>query len=87
VIFDTREQRESSDEMRQRIGTLMESLGAVVEGSESLGVRPFARCANRKFTDGAYARYRVRAEGPFHRELSGRLRLDKTVNRAFCERV
>jgi ribosomal protein S6 len=85
VIFDTRERDESPDDMRGRIGHTMETLGATVETAEDLGTRDFARRANRRFISGAYARYVVSASPSFGAELDGRLRLDKTVNRALIE--
>ena len=87
VIFDTREQKESSADMLVRIGELMKTLGASVNASDSLGVRSFQRCAKRKFREGAYATYSVSAEPTFGGELLSRLRLDKTVNRTFIERI
>ena len=85
VIFDTREQRESPDALRLRLSQLMESLGAAVEGVEDLGTRNFARCANRRFASGSYAGFTVSAPSAFCGELTGRLRLDKTVNRTLVE--
>ncbi|MDR3116982.1 MAG: 30S ribosomal protein S6 [Puniceicoccales bacterium] len=85
VVFDTREQRESPDAMRLRLGQLMESLGATVEEAVDLGPRNFARCANRRISSGSYAGYTVSAPPAFCGELTGRLRLDKTVNRTLVE--
>ncbi|MDR3316480.1 MAG: 30S ribosomal protein S6 [Puniceicoccales bacterium] len=87
LVFDTREQRESADDMRQRIGKMMESLGASVEASRSLGIFPFARCTSRKFTAGSYAQYELAAKGSFNGEFTAKLRLDKTVNCALIERL
>ncbi|MDR2576609.1 MAG: 30S ribosomal protein S6 [Puniceicoccales bacterium] len=87
VIFDTREQEESPDEMRRRLGTLMATLGAKVEEDKSLGIRDFSRCASRKFQSGAYAQYLVSAPSSFNGEFSKRLRLDKTIDRALTERL
>ncbi|MDR0340079.1 MAG: 30S ribosomal protein S6 [Puniceicoccales bacterium] len=87
VIFDAREQQESPDEMRDRVGKLMESIGAELSASESLGTKAFARCRSKKFREGAYASYLLAAEPSFDEGLLSRLRLDRTVNRTFVEKV
>jgi ribosomal protein S6 len=87
VIFDARGQQESPDEMRDRVGNLMGSLGAELAASESLGTKPFARCRSKQFREGVYARYLLAAEPSFGEGLLSRMRLDRTVNRTLIERL
>ncbi|MDR1436261.1 MAG: 30S ribosomal protein S6 [Puniceicoccales bacterium] len=87
VIFDTREQRESAADMLLRVKELMESLGASVISADNLGMKSFQRCAKRKFREGAYGSYSLSAKPSFGKALLERLRLDRTVNRTFVERV
>lgn len=87
VIFDTREQAESGEEMMKRLSDLMSSLGATINESKYLGVKDFARCASQKFTSGAYAEYQLSAPSSFCAEIKNRLSLDKTVNRVMIENI
>ena len=87
VIFETREQKESAEEMLQRLGTLMQGLGGTVESAKNLGVHDFARCTDRHFRSAPYAQYVVHAAGDFNGKLGSRLKLDKTVNRVLIEKA
>jgi ribosomal protein S6 len=87
VIFDTRGQRESPDEMRDRVGELVKALGGELKLAESLGAKEFARCRRRQFREGFYAKFRVAAGPTFGKGLLSRLGLDRTVNRTFIERL
>lgn len=85
VVFDTRERKESGDEMLASLRELMESLGATVENGRPLGQRTFAR-GDRRFPSGFYGQYDLLADGDFDSKLRKRLRLDDRVNRIMIER-
>lgn len=87
VIFDSRDQQESGEEMLQRVAELMANLGARVDEAKYLGQKDFARCARRDFRSAGYGQYRLAAMGSFGDELKKRLRLDKTVDRLLIERI
>jgi ribosomal protein S6 len=87
VILDTREQRESSSAMLLRVKELMESLRASVSSADDMGVQNFRHCAKRKFRERSYGMYHISAKPSFGKELIERLRLDRTVNRTFVDRI
>jgi ribosomal protein S6 len=87
LILQNNEQKESAEDVIDRIAGCMASLGGTVENKKNFGVREFERCVNRNFRSGTYAQYVVSAGKDFNAALCSRLRLDKTVNRVLVERI
>jgi ribosomal protein S6 len=87
VILDTCEQRESSSAMLLRVEELMESLRASVSSADDMGVKSLRRCPKRKFREGSYGMHHISAKPSFGKELIERLRLDRTVNGTFMDRI
>ena len=86
-ILDLRESEDDSAKVLADITDILTSLGGAVTESEDLGVREFARAADRRFSHGHSLE--VHFEGPttIPSKLKEKLQLDKRVNRIFVQSV
>ena len=84
-ILDLRASEDDSQKVLADINEIIGAIGGQSSSSEDLGVRQFARTADRRFTQGHYLE--VYAEGPstVPADIKSKLRLDKRVNRIFVE--
>ena len=86
-ILDLRESEDDSQKVLADINGIVESLGGQATESEDLGMRDFARAADKRYTQCHYLEVRFAAPGSVPAELKEKLRLDKRVNRIFIESV
>ena len=86
-ILDLRESKDDSAKALADLTELLESLGANVSEGIDLGVREFARAADRRFTQGHYLEIHFSSAGSVPVQLKEKLRLDKRINRIFVESV
>jgi ribosomal protein S6 len=84
-ILDLRESEDDAAKVLSEIKELFGEIGAEVSESDDLGVRDFARAADRRFTQGHYLEFYVSGPGTLPAELKEKLRLDKRINRIFVE--
>lgn len=86
-ILDLRESKDDTAKVLADLTELLGSLGATVSDSEELGMREFARSADRRFTQGHYLEVHFSSSGDVPTQLKEKLRLDKRINRIFVEAV
>lgn len=86
-ILDLRESKDDSAKVLSDLTELLESLGATVSEGSDLGMREFARAADRRFTQGHYLEIHFSSAGTMPAQLKEKLRLDKRINRIFVESV
>ncbi len=86
-ILDLRESEDDSAKVLADLSELLGSIGAEVTSSEDLGVREFARAADRRYTQGHYVEIYFGGPSTVPAQLNEKLRLDKRVNRIFTESV
>lgn len=84
-ILDLRSSDDDAAKVTADLSELLGSLGAEVSSTEDLGMREFARAADRRFTQGHYVEIYYSSEGNVPAELQEKLRLDKRVNRIFVQ--
>jgi ribosomal protein S6 len=84
-ILDLRESEDDSAKVLADLNEILASIGGEVSDSEDLGMREFARAADRRFTQGHYVEIYFGAEGSVPALLKEKLKLDKRVNRIFVE--
>jgi small subunit ribosomal protein S6 len=86
-ILDLRESEDDSAKVLADLNDILKSIGAEPTSSEDLGLRDFARAADRRFTQGHYVEICFEAEGTVPALLNEKLKLDKRVNRIFTQSV
>ena len=86
-ILDLRESKDDSAKVQADLTKLLESLGATVSEGIDLGMREFARSADRRFNQGHYLELHFSGAGTVPAKLKEKLRLDKRINRIFVESV
>lgn len=84
-ILDLRESKDDADKAISDLTELLGSLGATVSDSDSLGVREFARAADRSFARGHYIELYFNSTSTVPETLREKLRLDKRINRIFTQ--
>ena len=67
------------------LNEILKSIGAEPSDSEDLGMRDFARAADRRYTQGHYIEIYFEGAGDVPSTLNEKLKLDKRVNRIFVE--
>lgn len=86
-ILDLRESKDDSAKVLSDLAELLETLSATVTESKDLGMRQFARAADRRFTQGHYLEVCFSSSGAVPAQLKEKLRLDKRIDRIFVESV
>ena len=86
-ILDTRNYEHPIEKLVEKLTVLIESIQGVVKKVENLGQKEFERVVDRKFQQGIYLQMFVDARTTVSATLNEKLRLDKTVNRFFVEKV
>lgn len=86
-ILDLRESEDDSAKVLADLTEILTSLGGAVTESEDLGVREFARAADRRFTQGHILEVYFDGPATAPAQLQEKLRLDKRVNRIFVQSV
>ena len=86
-ILDLRESEDDSAKLLADLTAILASLGGTVTDSEDLGMREFARAADRRFTQGHSLEVYFEGPGIVPAQLQEKLRLDKRVNRIFVQSV
>jgi small subunit ribosomal protein S6 len=86
-ILDLRESEDDSQKVLADITEILGSIGGQTSESEDLGMRDFARAADRRYTQGHYLEVRFEGPGTVPAALQEKFRLDKRVNRIFVESV
>jgi len=84
-ILDLRDSEDDAQKVLADITEILGSIGGQVSESEDLGLRDFARAADRRFTQGHYLEVRFSGPASVPADLKEKLRLDKRVNRIFLE--
>ncbi|MBC8189769.1 MAG: 30S ribosomal protein S6 [Puniceicoccaceae bacterium] len=84
-ILDLRESEEDSAKVLADLNELLKSIGGEPSDSEDLGMREFARAADRRFTQAHYVEIYFDGEGELPATLKEKLKLDKRINRIFIE--
>lgn len=86
-ILDLRESEDDSAKVLSDLTELLGSLNATVSEGKDLGMREFARAADRRYTQGHYLEVNFSSASTVPAQLKEKLRLDKRVNRIFVESV
>lgn len=86
-ILDLRESKDDSAKVLADLTELLGSLSASVSEGKDLGMREFARAADRRFGQGHYLEIHFSSLGTVPAQLKEKLRLDKRINRIFIESV
>ncbi|MGJ8652621.1 MAG: 30S ribosomal protein S6 [Opitutaceae bacterium] len=84
-ILDLRATEDDAAKVTADISEILSSLGAEVTSTEDLGVRDFARAADRRFTQGHSIEVYFNSAGSVPAQLKEKLHLDKRVNRVFVQ--
>lgn len=84
-ILDLRQSEDDAQKVLTDISEVLGTIGAESVSGEDLGVRDFARSADRRFAQGHYLQIRFSGPSSVPAELKEKLRLDKRVNRIFVE--
>ena len=84
-ILDLRESEDDSAKVTSDLHELLKSIGGDPTDSEDLGMREFARAANRRFTKGNYVEIYFQATSDLPALLNEKLKLDKRINRIFIQ--
>lgn len=85
-ILDLRSSDQEPAGVLSDLSDLLQSLGAEVSASEDLGLRTFARAADRRYTQGHYVEIHFAASSAVPAQLKEKLKLDKRINRIFVEK-
>jgi ribosomal protein S6 len=86
-ILDLRESEDDSAKVMADLNDILKSIGGEPSDSEDLGLRDFARAADRRFTQGHYVEIYFAGASDVPATLKEKLTLDKRVNRIFIESV
>lgn len=86
-ILDLRESEDDAQKVLADLSDLIASIGGNATESEDLGLREFARAADKHYTQGHYLEVRFEGPGNLPADLKEKLRLDKRINRIFIEVV
>jgi ribosomal protein S6 len=86
-ILDLRESEDDSAKVLADLTEILASLGGAVTESEDLGLREFARAADRRFTQGHILEVFFEGPSTVPAKLQEKLKLDKRVNRIFVQSV
>ena len=86
-ILDLRESKDDSAKVLADLTELLESLDVTVSEGRDLGMREFARAADRRFVQGHYLEIHFSGPGTAPAQIKEKLRLDKRINRIFVESV
>ena len=86
-ILDLRESKDDSAKVLADLSELLGSLSATVSEGKELGMREFARAADRRYTQGHYLEVHFDSPGSVPAQLKEKLRLDKRINRIFVQSV
>tara|TARA_B110001469_G_scaffold24546_1_gene25196 strand:+ start:9178 stop:9477 length:300 start_codon:yes stop_codon:yes gene_type:complete len=86
-ILDLRESEDDCAKLLADLTGILASLGGTVTDSEDLGLREFARAADRRFTQGHSLEVYFEGPGTVPAQLQEKLRLDKRINRIFVQSV
>ncbi|MGJ8639631.1 MAG: 30S ribosomal protein S6 [Opitutaceae bacterium] len=84
-ILDLRSTDDDAAKVTADLSELLGSLGAEVSSTDDLGLRDFARAADRRYAQGNYVEIYFTSESSVPAELKEKLRLDKRVNRIFVQ--
>ncbi|WP_269522551.1 30S ribosomal protein S6 [Coraliomargarita parva] len=84
-ILDLRESEDDSQKVLADITETLGSIGGQATQSEDLGMKAFARAADKRYTQGHYLEVRFAGPSSVPSQLKEKLRLDKRVNRIFVE--
>lgn len=84
-ILDLRESEDDSAKVMAELNELLKSIGGEPSDSEDLGMRDFARAADRRYTQGHYIEIYFDGAGNVPATLKEKLKLDKRINRIFIE--
>jgi ribosomal protein S6 len=84
-ILDLRESEDDSAKVMADLNEILKSIGGEPSDSEDLGVRDFARAADRRYPQGHYIEIYFEGAGDVPATLKEKLKLDKRVNRIFIE--
>ena len=86
-ILDLRDFKDDPAKVLGELTELLGTLGATVSNGIDLGMRDFARAADRRFTQGHYLEVCFDGPSSLPEQLKEKLRLDKRINRIFVECV
>ena len=86
-ILDLRESEDDSAKVMADLNEILKSIGAEPSDSEDLGMREFARAADRRYTQGHYIEIYFEGGSEVPATLNEKLKLDKRVNRIFTQSV
>jgi ribosomal protein S6 len=86
-ILDLRESEDDPAKVLAELTELLGSLNATVSEGKELGMREFARAADRRFAQGNYLEIRFSSPSAVPSQLKEKLKLDKRINRIFIESV
>ena len=84
-ILDLRESEDDSAKVISDLNELLKSVGGEPSDSEDLGMREFARAADRRFSQGHYVEIYFESTSELPTILKEKLKLDKRINRIFIE--
>ena len=84
-ILDLRESEDDSAKVTSDLLELLKTIGGEPSDSEDLGMREFARAANRRFTQGIYVEIYFQGTSYLPALLNEKLKLDKRINRIFIQ--
>ena len=84
-ILDLRESEDDSAKVISDLNELLKSIGGEPSDTEDLGMREFARAADRRFTQGHYVEIYFESTSELPSTLKEKLKLDKRINRIFIE--
>lgn len=84
-ILDLRESEDDSAKVISDLNELLKSIGGEPSDSEDLGMREFARAADRRFSQGHYVEIYFESTSELPAILKEKLKLDKRINRIFIE--
>ena len=84
-ILDLRESEDDSAKVISDLNELLKSVGGEPSDSEDLGMREFARAADRRFSQGHYVEIYFESTSELPVILKEKLKLDKRINRIFIE--
>lgn len=84
-ILDLRESEDDSAKVMGDLNEILKSIGGEPSESVDLGMREFARAADRRYTQGHYVEIFFEGAGSVPATLNEKLKLDKRINRIFVE--
>lgn len=84
-IFDLRATEDDAQKVIDDIKQTLTVIGGEATEVEDLGVRDFARAADRRFAQGHYIQMYVTGPASVPADLKEKLKHDKRVNRIFVE--